>query len=90
MILWERPPAAIAVPSSLVAAISRSYKSINSMSEAKKLAAEKAIDYVEDGMIVGVGFEAQRMDKIDVEAWDVRADAICTEANTYTTTGAFA
>ena len=25
------------------------------MSEAKKLAAEKAIDYVEDGMIVGVG-----------------------------------
>ena len=55
MILWERPPAAIAVPSSLVAAISRSYKSINSMSEAKKLAAEKAIDYVEDGMIVGVG-----------------------------------
>ena len=40
--------------------------------------------------LVGVGFEAQRMDKIDVEAWDVRADAICTEANTYTTTGAFA
>lgn len=25
------------------------------MSEAKRLAAEKAIDYVEDGMIVGVG-----------------------------------
>ena len=25
------------------------------MSEAKKLAAEKAIDYVEDGLIVGVG-----------------------------------
>ena len=25
------------------------------MSEAKKLAAEKAIEYVEDGMIVGVG-----------------------------------
>ena len=40
--------------------------------------------------LVGVGFEAQRVDKIDVEAWDVRADAICTEANTYTTTGAFA
>ena len=25
------------------------------MTEAKRLAAEKAIDYVEDGMIVGVG-----------------------------------
>jgi ribose 5-phosphate isomerase A len=33
----------------------RHNRRIEPMSEAKKLAAEKAIDYVEDGMIVGVG-----------------------------------
>jgi 5-formyltetrahydrofolate cyclo-ligase len=40
--------------------------------------------------LAGVGFEAQRVDAIDVLDWDVRPDAICTEANTHTTTGAFA
>jgi 5-formyltetrahydrofolate cyclo-ligase len=40
--------------------------------------------------LVGVGFEAQRVDAIDLHDWDVRPDATCTESNTYTTTGAFA
>jgi 5-formyltetrahydrofolate cyclo-ligase len=40
--------------------------------------------------LVGVGFEAQRVDALAAEDWDVRPDAICTESNTYTTTGAFA
>ena len=40
--------------------------------------------------LVGVGFESQRVDAIDVHDWDVRPDAICTEAHTHTTTGAFA
>ena len=40
--------------------------------------------------LVGVGFESQRVDALDVQDWDVRPDAICTEANTHTTTGAFA
>ena len=40
--------------------------------------------------LVGVGFESQRVDALDAQDWDVRPDAICTEANTYTTAGAFA
>lgn len=40
--------------------------------------------------LAGVGFEAQRVDAIDVHDWDVRPDAICTEAHIHTTTGAFA
>ena len=40
--------------------------------------------------LVGVGFESQRVDMLDVQDWDVKPDAICTEANTHTTTGAFA
>ena len=40
--------------------------------------------------LVGVGFESQRVDSLDARDWDVRPDAICTESNTYTTTGAFA
>jgi 5-formyltetrahydrofolate cyclo-ligase len=40
--------------------------------------------------LAGVGFEAQRIDPLAAQDWDVRPDAICTEANTYTTTGAFA
>ena len=33
--------------------------------------------------LVGVGFESQRVDAIDAQAWDVRADAICTESAIY-------
>ena len=40
--------------------------------------------------LAGVGFEAQRIDALAAQGWDVRPDAICTEADTYTTTGAFA
>ena len=40
--------------------------------------------------LVGVGFESQRVDALAAQDWDVRPDAICTESNTYTTTGAFA
>jgi 5-formyltetrahydrofolate cyclo-ligase len=40
--------------------------------------------------LVGVGFEAQRLDAIATQGWDVRPDAICTESNIYTTAGAFA
>lgn len=36
--------------------------------------------------LVGVGFDLQRVDALDAQAWDVRADAICTESTTYTTT----
>ncbi len=32
--------------------------------------------------LVGVGFEVQRMDRIQTQEWDVRADAICTEVET--------
>ncbi|SEL63712.1 5-formyltetrahydrofolate cyclo-ligase [Pseudoxanthomonas sp. GM95] len=32
--------------------------------------------------LVGVGFEAQRTPSLDVQPWDVRADAICTESHT--------
>ena len=34
--------------------------------------------------LVGAAFDAQRIDAIAVEAWDVRLDAVCTEAATYT------
>jgi 5-formyltetrahydrofolate cyclo-ligase len=40
--------------------------------------------------LVGVGFESQRVDALAARDWDVRPDAICTESNTHTTTGAFA
>jgi 5-formyltetrahydrofolate cyclo-ligase len=40
--------------------------------------------------LAGVGFESQCIDALDPQAWDVRPDAICTEASTYTTTGACA
>ncbi len=41
--------------------------------------------------LVGVGFDLQRVDALDAQAWDVRPDAICTESATFTTTtGAFA
>ena len=33
--------------------------------------------------LVGAAFDAQRLDAIAVETWDVRLDAICTEAATY-------
>ncbi len=33
--------------------------------------------------LVGVGFEAQRVDALHAEDWDVPLDAICTESNTY-------
>lgn len=33
--------------------------------------------------LAGVGFESQRVDAIDAQAWDVRADAICTESAIY-------
>lgn len=32
--------------------------------------------------LVGVGFEAQRVDTIDAQAWDVPLDAVCTERDT--------
>ena len=32
--------------------------------------------------LVGVGFEVQHVDTLEVEAWDVRPDAICTETRT--------
>jgi 5-formyltetrahydrofolate cyclo-ligase len=32
--------------------------------------------------LVGVGFEVQRTEPLDVQPWDVRPDAICTESNT--------
>jgi 5-formyltetrahydrofolate cyclo-ligase len=32
--------------------------------------------------LVGAGFDAQRVDALRAEAWDVRADAICTESTT--------
>ena len=32
--------------------------------------------------LVGVGFDVQRVDKLDAEAWDVLPDAICTETRT--------
>ena len=33
--------------------------------------------------LVGAAFETQRLDAIAAEAWDVRLDAVCTEAATY-------
>ncbi len=36
--------------------------------------------------LVGVGFDLQRVDALDAQAWDVRADVICTESSTFTTT----
>ena len=33
--------------------------------------------------LVGAAFETQRLDAIATEAWDVRLDAVCTEAATY-------
>ena len=33
--------------------------------------------------LAGAAFEAQRLDAIAAEAWDVRLDAVCTEAATY-------
>ena len=36
--------------------------------------------------LVGVGFDLQRVDTLDAQAWDVRVDAICTESTTHTTT----
>ncbi|WP_185970683.1 5-formyltetrahydrofolate cyclo-ligase [Pseudoluteimonas lycopersici] len=33
--------------------------------------------------LVGVGFEAQRVDSIDLHDWDVRPDATCTESAIY-------
>ena len=38
--------------------------------------------------LVGVGFDLQRVESLDAQAWDVRADAVCTESTTFTTTGA--
>jgi len=32
--------------------------------------------------LVGVGFEVQRTSALDVQDWDVRPDAICTESDT--------
>lgn len=32
--------------------------------------------------LVGVGFDAQRVERLDAEAWDVAPDAICTETQT--------
>ena len=32
--------------------------------------------------LVGVGFEAQRIDAVGAQAWDVPLDAICTERDT--------
>lgn len=32
--------------------------------------------------LVGVGFDAQRVDRLATEAWDVSPDAICTESRT--------
>jgi len=34
--------------------------------------------------LVGTAFETQRVDAVATEAWDVRLDAVCTEAATYT------
>jgi 5-formyltetrahydrofolate cyclo-ligase len=34
-------------------------------------------------LLVGVGFEVQRVDRLTPAAWDVRLDAVCTEAATY-------
>lgn len=34
-------------------------------------------------MLVGVGYEIQRVDRLDPAPWDVRLDAVCTEAATY-------
>ena len=34
--------------------------------------------------LVGAAFDAQRVDAIAAEAWDVRLDAVCSEAATYT------
>jgi len=31
---------------------------------------------------VGVGFEAQRVDALDAQPWDVPLDAVCTERAT--------
>ncbi len=35
-------------------------------------------------LLVGAAFEAQRLDAIAVEVWDVRLDAVCSERATYT------
>jgi len=35
--------------------------------------------------LVGVGFDAQRIDRLATEAWDVSPDAICTETQTLLT-----
>jgi 5-formyltetrahydrofolate cyclo-ligase len=37
--------------------------------------------------LVGAAFEAQRVDAVAAEAWDVRLDAVCSEAATYTAEG---
>ena len=37
--------------------------------------------------LVGAAFDAQRVDAIAAEAWDVRLDAVCSEAATYTAKG---
>lgn len=34
-------------------------------------------------VLVGVGYEMQRVDRIEPAAWDVRLDAVCTEAATH-------
>ena len=34
--------------------------------------------------LVGAAFEAQRLDSIAAESWDVRLDAVCSERATYT------
>lgn len=35
--------------------------------------------------LVGVGFELQRLERIDTAEWDVPLDAVCSEAGTYDT-----
>lgn len=35
--------------------------------------------------LVGAGFDAQRVESLRAEAWDVHADAVCTESATYLT-----
>lgn len=37
--------------------------------------------------LIGAAFEVQRRDAVAVEAWDVRLDAVCSEAATYTAKG---
>lgn len=34
-------------------------------------------------LLVGVGYDVQRVDRIEPAPWDVRLDAVCTEAATY-------